>query len=91
MDELIPRAGKKLIIRAAYQARGFALSPGERLPEDPRAFDRAAHRPKLLQLSKGESVVGLTSERAGHVLARVERGGETYACALLPDSFDVGS
>jgi hypothetical protein len=66
------------------------LEGGEEIAEDPAAFDRKAHPPKLIPVAKGEQFVALTRELDnGEVFVRAERDGATYACLLLADSFDL--
>lgn len=87
MADVILRKGQAVAIKAAYQTRGFLLGPGEELGADPREFDRASHTPRLIQLQKGEICLALTEERGGQLLAKAERDGQIFACALLPDSY----
>jgi len=89
MGDVIPRQGKRVIIGSGYSARGFLIADGEVVPEDPRSFDRTTHAPRLVQLQKGEVCEALSGEHNGQLIARVERDGQTFACFLLPSSFDI--
>ena len=80
--------GQRVRIQSPYQGRAFQLQQGEVLPDDPEAFDRKAHAPKLIQLAKGDAFTALTrSSGNGEVFVGIERDGHTYACLLLSNSF----
>lgn len=81
--------GQKLSLRSGYAARAFKLAGGESLPEKPSAFDQGAHAPKLVQLLEGEIFEALTGVEDGKVYVKFDDGGDSYACLLLPNSFDI--
>ena len=82
--------GQPVISRASYQARGFLLEPGEALPASSQEFQVATHAPRLVQINKGDRLVAAMAGAAEKLYVRVERDGQSYACVLLPDSFDLG-
>jgi len=80
--------GKLVVSKSGYQARGFALEAGEPFPADAAAFDRKAHTPRLVPISKGQEFALLGTLPNGEAYALHAADGREWALLLYADSFE---